>query len=203
MPRKPKTNSAGNVHISQPKDRCQTPPYALKPLLGYLPTNCTVWEPATGEGYLAHALARHVSCVITSDLLDGPDHNFFNYHPALFDHPDPRKRIVTNPPFSIKYKWLARCYELGFPFALLMPGDVLFSSTAQKLFKKHGIEVLIPDKRIKFKMPNIGWENSRPQFLSAWFCYKFNIGTEITFVSITEDYDHYGRQFPLFPEESA
>jgi len=79
---------------------------------------------------------------------------------------------VTNPPFSLKFKWLERAYEIGEPFAFLLPINTLGTVTAQKMFEKHGISVLLLDKRIDFKMPFKGWEGGGAQFSTAWFMWK-------------------------------
>lgn len=38
-------------------DECQTPPYAIKPLLKYLPDDAYVWDCADGDGYIARVLS--------------------------------------------------------------------------------------------------------------------------------------------------
>ena len=142
------------------KDICQTPAYALDPIFPYLSGN--IWECACGEGYLADGLSKRFS-VWRTDIISGYD--FLEYDAYWCDI------IVTNPPFSLKYKFLKRCYELGKPFALLMPVDVMGAKTAQRLFEEHGIEIMLLDKRINFKMPNKGWEGTA-WFPTAWFCWK-------------------------------
>lgn len=86
-------------------DRCQTPPYALDPILPHINKTWTIWEPARGEGNIARTLDYHGYTVIGTDILTGED--FFD---TTVEHWD---CIVTNPPYSIKYLWLERCYQLG------------------------------------------------------------------------------------------
>jgi hypothetical protein len=177
---KPKRNHTGTPDKSSLIDRCQTPAYALDPLLPYLPPpddQTIIWEPAAGEAYLAWALYDHGYAVAQSDVLTGQ--NFFHYEPPL-----DWSVIVTNPPYSIKYDWLARCYALGKPFALLMPVEMIAASTAQRLFKQYGIEILMPDKRINFKMPNAGWNGNGAQFPTCWYTFGLSIGSPLTFVTI-------------------
>ena len=159
-------------------DFCQTPPYALLPLLPYLPTHWTLWEPARGEGYLEAALKDKDFSVVSSCILAGQD--FFEYTPDGWDV------LVTNPPFSIKYDWLERCYELGKPFALLLPVETLGTQSGQYQFAEHGIEIILIDKRINFKMPEKGWEGSGSQFPTAWFTWGLNIGQQMTFERIDQ-----------------
>lgn len=175
MGNKPKKN-----YTDQPeKDRFQTPAYALKPLIPYLDKSWRVWESAVGEGYLKRGLEDHGFLVAGTDVLDGFDY-FFNE----VDYYDIQ---ITNPPYSLKYEWLERAYQLGKPFALLMPGDTLLAQRGQKLFTEYGYSVLIPNRRVDFKTPFRGWKSSA-QFTSAWFCWKIpGMSEGVTFVDMMKE----------------
>jgi hypothetical protein len=178
-PMKPKSNQAGDIYTPMGYDACQTPPEAINPLLPYLSQDWTIWECAKGEGGIVEALYDSGFQSLTgSDLLTGE--NFFEYEPSQWDC------IVTNPPYSIKYQWIERCYALGKPFALLLPVETLGAKTAQEFFRKCGLEVIFLDRRINFKMPNKGWEGSSAQFPTAWFTYGLNIGQGMTFARIDD-----------------
>ncbi len=177
---KPKTNRAGDKYIPQGFDACQTPPEALTPLLPHLYTDWQIWECASGEGLLVEELNARGFQVIASDILT--DQNFFEYVPSQWDC------IVTNPPYSIKYDWIAQCYAFGKPFALLLPVETLGAKTAQEFFRDCGLEVIFLDRRINFKMPNKGWEGSAAQFPVAWFTYGLNIGQQMTFARLDEEH---------------
>jgi hypothetical protein len=83
--------------------------------------------------------------------------------------------IITNPPFSLKDKWLQKCYSYEKPFALLLPITALEGKFRHKLYKKYGIQVILFDGRVQYRK-NIGcW------FASAWFCYKLNLPKDINF----------------------
>jgi hypothetical protein len=172
-PMKPKVNRAGDLYEPRGFDACQTPGYAIDPLLPHLPVTWIVWEPAQGERGLVEAFYDASRPVIGSDILDGQ--NFFDFEPDRWDC------IVTNPPYSIKYQWLERCYQLGKPFALLLPVETLGARRAQALFIAHGVQIILLDKRINFKMPNIGWEGSSAQFPVAWFTWGLDLETQIVF----------------------
>jgi len=162
---KPKTNRRGRTNRSSSYDQCQTPEEGLIPLLPFLRSYWHIWEPARGEGNLMLSLLTNgFYNVVGTDILTGQD--FFTYRESDFD------AIVTNPPYSVKYQWLKRCYELGKPFALLMPVEMLGAKTAQRMFAKHGISVVFPYGRINFKMPNKGWDGSSAQFPTAWYTWK-------------------------------
>lgn len=174
-----KSNRAGDVYVPQGYDACQTPAYALDPLLPYIPEGGLVWEPARGEGLLEEALYDSGLQVIATDLLTGT--NFFDWTPERWDY------LITNPPFSLKYLWLARCYALQHPFALLLPVETLGAKTAQDLFKRFGVELILLDKRIDFKMPHVGWAGGGAQFPVAWFTWGLRIGQQLTFAEVTKD----------------
>lgn len=171
-----KANREGDIYTPKGYDLCQTPAYALDPLLPYLTEFTTIWEPARGEGYLEAALYDAGFDVIPTDIQTGQ--NYFEFEPGRsWDC------SVTNPPYSIKYKWIERCYELGKPFALLMPVETLGAKSAQRFFKEYGLEIIFLDRRVNFKMPNKGWDSSA-QFPVAWFTWGLNIGEQMTFAKI-------------------
>jgi hypothetical protein len=159
------TKAARPADIYEPKgyDACQTPAYAIDPLLPYLQPGWQVWEPAAGEGNLVEAFYDAGFSVTDSDILTGQ--NFFDHEPVKWDC------LVTNPPYSIKYDWLKRCYELGKPFALLVPVETIGAQAAQNLFKQYGVELMLLNRRVNFKMPNKGWEGGGAQFPVLWLCW--------------------------------
>ena len=175
-PMKPKVNRAGSLYEPRGFDACQTPSYAIDPLIPYLPVRWTIWEPACGEGHLVDAFADAGRVVVASDIIQGC--NFFEHEPETWDC------LITNPPYSIKYPWLERCYALGRPFALLLPVETLGAQRAQALFVEHGVQIILLDKRINFKMPNVGWEGSSAQFPVAWFTWGFELETQIVFAKL-------------------
>lgn len=158
-------------------DDFQTPPYALHPLIPYIPAEWVVWEPACGHGFLVDELERLNYKVLATDLHANPSMDFLTQQ--IWDSWDV---IITNPPYSIKQQFLTRCYELGKPFALLLPLTTFETAKRQALFKKHGVEVIFMDKRVNFQTPNK--VKSSAWFATAWFTWGLNIGRAMTFTSI-------------------
>lgn len=172
---KPKAN-----HTADPQgmDVCNTPAYALDPLLPYIRPEWVVWEPAASTGNLYNALAPHVLGIMGTELrTEGTGRgvqggvDFFGWRPIHFD------ALVTNPPYSIKTQWLERCYQLGKPFALLVPVEMIGTKSAQFLMERHGCELLLLNRRVNFEMPNKGLEGpdgwkSSAQFPVLWLCWK-------------------------------
>lgn len=147
-------------YITSPKfDEFYTPDYAIKPLLKYIPKGITVWECCDfGKSEITRLLKEYGCKVIST----GKDENFLNYIPELeFD------MIITNPPYSLKDEFIAKCYEWNKPFALLLPITALGGKFRGNLFYKYGIQLMIFDKRIEFcKNKNGNWFNT------SWFCYN-------------------------------
>ena len=152
----------------------QTPPMALNPLLPFINKEWTVWECAEGKGNLAREITSRGFKVVGSDILSGKD--FLSWKPEEFDC------IITNPPFSLKQKFLERCYELGKPFALLLPLTTFETKKRQELFKKHGVQVIFFDKRINFETPS--GKGGGSWFATAWFCWKLNLPKDLNFVEL-------------------
>lgn len=86
---------------------------------------------------------------------------------------------------------MRRCYDLGKPFALLMPITTFDHVGRRHLMKLGGIEVILPSRRIKFETPNHkqriadGKKPGRAWFYSAWFTWGLNIGQQLTFTDKT------------------
>lgn len=182
----------------------QTPPEALLPLLPYLKKEWMIWECAEGKGNLSGELRSKGHVVWGSDKYNikykNMDNVFFEYD--MYDindddlHDDCKYMqdfltyepdfhydcIVTNPPYSLKTEFLERCYELGKPFALLMPLTTLETDKRQKLFKKYGIQVILFNKRINFEMPS--GKGSSSWFATAWFASGLNLPEQLNFVEI-------------------
>lgn len=147
-----------NVRYS---DDFQTPKYAIVPLLPFLNRDWIIWECACGKGNLVEALEEGGFKVIGTDILDGFD--FLRWEPEKFDC------IVTNPPYSLRYQFIKRAYELGKPWAMLMTLTTL-EGKRQELFRKYGIELLLLNKRVNFETPS--GRGSSAWFPVAWFCWK-------------------------------
>lgn len=169
---------AQNPNQSQGFDQCQTPVYALDPLFAYLPKDKIIWESAAGQGNLVTGLRDAGYSVIASDILTGQ--NFFKWQPERFDV------MITNPPYSIKLLWCERAFQLGKPFALLLPVEILGVGGAQRLFERYGIEIILLDKRVNFQTINTSFEKSSAWFPVCWITSGLNIGQQITYSKLTK-----------------
>ena len=173
---KPKENKGNKVGTY---DECQTPPYALDPLFPYLNPLVTIWECAAGNRILSRALGNKGYNVFSTDINDYG--NFFEIESTQKDY-----IIVTNPPYSIKYDWLERCFELDKPFALLLPVETIGSKRAQGMFKNKDVRIIFTTPRVDFLMKYSLWGGSGAQFPTAWFTWKLPLPRELNYIKLNK-----------------
>ena len=140
-----------------------TPYYMVEPIVKYIPKDKTIWCPFDKEWSAYYQIfVQNGYSVVRSHIDEGKD--FFNYEPDEYDV------IISNPPYSIKDAIIERVYELGKPFALLLPLDSLQGQRRYKCFK-NGIQLLSFDCRAGFHR---AWSMDKTiegvPFASAYFC---------------------------------
>lgn len=160
-------------------DDFQTPKIALDCLVPFLNKEWKIWECACGKGNLVRGLKENGFDVFATDILTGED--FLNCALAE-DRNFQIGCIITNPPYSLKEKFLERCYEIGKPFALLMPLTALESEKRQKLYRKYGLQIIIPNKRFNFETPS--GKGGGSWFATAWFTSGLNLPKELNFIEV-------------------
>jgi hypothetical protein len=144
---KPKTPQPETPDEVQVRDDFQTPRYATKLLLPFIPEGIeTVWECAVGDGRIQDVLNESSVFCWGTDLKDGA--NFLTDSP-----PREFQAIVTNPPFSLKEEFYSKCMEYDKPFALLIPADN--SIWLWDAIHIHGCERILPRRRIDYLTPSI------------------------------------------------
>ena len=96
-------------------DEFYTPAIAVEMILPYIPKNITrIWEcTAVKESKIVEVLREIGYSVIATHINDGYD--FLSFEPADYDI------LISNPPYSIKDKFIKRAFELGKPFMFLLP----------------------------------------------------------------------------------
>lgn len=169
-------------------DHFQTPPEALEPLLPYLPKTWAVWEPACGKGNLVRAFAGHGYRVFASDrhivhpegyregVVWYGERDFLTWQPQTFGW----DCLITNPPYSIKAKFLERAYALGKPWAFLLPISALCPQRNQEFLRRAGVQILIPRKRIDFETPTQK-KDGKSWFDTVWFCSGLNLPRDLCY----------------------
>ena len=135
-------------------DEVYTPSNALAPLLPYLNKDSVIYEATSG-----------VSSHLLNHLKDAGLNAKGSFGRDFFDYDNRYDIVVTNPPYSIKFEFIEKCFKLGKPFALLLPLASLQGVRSHKILKDKQFEVMILNKRLKF----VGAKTSAP-FGSIWLC---------------------------------
>lgn len=154
-----------SILYSQGKnDECMTLPYAVKPIIKYIPDGSTVWCPFDKE---SSEFVRQISSVgfqvVHSHIDEGLD--FYEYEPESWDV------IISNPPFSGKRKIFERALSFDKPFALIMSNTWLNDSAPKQLFRDKQLELLMFEQRMLFN--NRGIIDKRITFSSSYYCHNF------------------------------
>lgn len=161
---------------SKPFDELYTPEYAVEPILKYIPRQVnTIWCPCdTMQSKIIKVLLLAGYDVIPSHIEQGKD--FMTYQPETeWD------MILTNPPYSTKDKMLARAYELGKPFAFLLPLTALEGIKRGEMFRKNGMGIVVLDQRIDFNGKGNCWYNT------SWFIHTPLTDGRVFFEKTKED----------------
>jgi hypothetical protein len=168
-----------NVKTTAPRDNYRTPEEVVYPIVNLINKDKTIWE-CTGieNGNIGKILRFSGFKVIETHIEKG--FNFLTDKPNFdFDI------IITNPPFSLKTEFIARCYEIGKPFMLLLPVTAIEGVARQKLYVKYGINLLLFNRRVNYirKEAKTGsW------FGSAWFCWNIaGIEKQLNFIDIIKN----------------
>lgn len=132
-----------NYMKREKNDELYTPKEAINPILKYLNKNKIYWECTDfGDSNIRKVLVKNGFKVIATKK---DEFDFLKDDPLFkFDV------IITNPPYSIKDKFIKRCYELNKPFLLLLPITALEGKERNKLYKEKGLELIVLNKRINF-----------------------------------------------------
>ena len=104
-------------------DEQYTPAKTVELLLPYIQhlKGKVIWLPFDREdSQFVKVLSDNGFNVVYSHIDYGQD--FFNYEPERWDV------IISNPPYTNKRRYWERCLDLGKPFALLLPVNILSDS---------------------------------------------------------------------------
>ena len=103
-------------------DEVHTPMEAVLYLSPFLKREWIIWECASGSGVLANNLRGEGFKVI-----EGQD---------FFSESFEADIIITNPPYSLKDKFIQRAYSLNKPFCLLLPITALEGRKRGELYRR-------------------------------------------------------------------
>jgi hypothetical protein len=164
-------------------DDFQTPRWPVATLMNILESNkhsrdlftdeTNIWECACGKGRIVDSLTAMNYNVVSSDIKYGVD--------FLTTDKVQGEVIITNPPFSKKTDFLKRCYDLGRPFALLLPLTAMAGKKRIKMYQEHGAQFIIMKERIDFEYPD-GTFKGKPWFNGMWVTHGFSLPKDIQWI---------------------
>ena len=123
------------------QDIFETPSEMLNTLSDILPVIAgkKVLEPCHGNGAITNYLKGNGIDVQARDKFTMEESHDFLTEPI----PDDIDYIITNPPFVLKYEFLAKLSAWGKPFVLLLPVETLFTKKGFPLFQSFPFDMII------------------------------------------------------------
>ena len=123
-----------------------------------------IWCPFDKEdSQFVKVLSENGFNVIYSHIEE--DKDFLTYEPENWDI------IISNPPYKDKRKYWERALDLGKPFALLLPLNILSDSVINVTMREREREfqLLIPSRRMRFYNNKTGETGNQPTFKASYF----------------------------------
>jgi hypothetical protein len=161
-----KTNSRINYKgnaIEFKDDDYETSSKILDSLTPYLEKDKIIYDPFYCKGRVIDEWKKlNYTCINEKKDAFDREHPNFDY-------------LISNIPFSCKEKCVKLGFELGKPFIMLMPIDVLGSKWMGKYFDK--LQFLIPNGRLQFLKD--GEQTNKCWFDTMWLCYGLNLNEKI------------------------
>ena len=159
-------------------DECYTPDKVWDDIKKYIPTGGKVYEPFYGGGHTFRWLKKSK---LFDKVLGEKSLDFFSPKgQELLAHCDV---VITNPPFSIKFKILETLVKSDTPFICLFPMGSLNTLTFTKILKNkiNNISIIIPNGRLKFIVNNS--IAASPSFETCYLFYKINLEKNLLFLN--------------------
>jgi len=123
-----------------------------------------IWESAYGDGESGCILQE----LLPDKVIIHENADFFNWEPPQWD------MCITNPPFSLKRRWLTRLKKLGKPFILLIPTRTRDAIWFNEMFDKHMVQA-IPSQRLHFRVDGSDKVSKNTNIDTEFFCWKCDL----------------------------
>ena len=161
-------NKAFNDNRGKTSDDYNTSKSAFALLKEFVPEDQILYDPFFNDGTSKKYMEEVFKCTVIHENRDA-----FEWMPEC-------DLIITNPPFSKKYKVLDWLIKQEKPFFCLLP---LYTIATKKFGDIDGfdkLQFIVGNGRIKYEKGDdkIGCAS----FESAWFCHKIDLPRDITFV---------------------
>jgi hypothetical protein len=150
------TDLVNRLSRTPESDECYTPEDQVLPLLPYLNQNKTYYEATSGiSSQIVNGFKKYNYKIEPSNGKD-----FFECETS-----DVYDGVITNPPYSLKDKFIEHCYNLKKPFALFLPVASFQGGKRGKMFMEYGMSALLYNNRVDFT------GKGSPPFGNAWFMW--------------------------------
>ncbi|MBV69311.1 MAG: hypothetical protein CMJ08_05885 [Pelagibacterales bacterium] len=170
---------AAAIRSKNYSDNWETPAELYKAVIPkILPVPADIWEPFIG-------------CTnLSTKTLQSLGHNVFETNTDFFDtewpHENGQPRVLlSNPPFSQKFKVLERLLIENKPFLLLVPAWVYASATFRNMVKKHDrhdVQLVVPPMRVHYVDPETHLQRKGTAFDSVFIASGVYNGKQLIFV---------------------
>jgi len=169
--------SGQHAHTKRTFDFYSTPPIAVEALLEAerFTSNTRIWEPAAGDGAIAHVLRARGFPVICSDIVQRafPLHftgDFFTQSKA----PAGTTTIITNPPYQQAQRFAEHAINLVPDVFLLLRLAFLEAIRRTDLLEHRGLRAVHVLRRRLPRMHRDGWDGPRcsSSIAFAWFQWR-------------------------------
>lgn len=130
-------------------DEQYTPAKTVELLLPYIQhlKNKIIWLPFDREdSQFVKVLTENGFKVVYSHIDYGQD--FFDYEPEEWDV------IISNPPYTNKRRYWERCLDLGKPFTLLLPVNILSDAVINDSLRERERET-VARRNFNFSFPRV------------------------------------------------
>lgn len=143
-----------------------TPKYGVEILIPHIQhlKNKIIWCPFDKEdSWFVKVLTENNFNVVHSHIDYGQD--FLTYEPKEWDV------LIGNSPYKNKRVYWERALDLGKPFALLLPLNILSDSIIHSTMreKESSFQLLIPSRRMRFYNAKTGVSEKKITFKASYF----------------------------------
>ncbi len=171
-----------HTHAERGVDLYETPEVATTALLRVERLPHRLWEPAAGRGAIVRVLRQqHGFNVWATDIINyGPHLNACEDFLTVTDR-RPRRAIVTNPPFKLAERFVARALQLSPLVIMLLRLAFLESQRRSSILENCGLaRIHVFRKRLPM-MHRDGWEGKKANsgMAFAWFVWDNRIPVRI------------------------
>jgi hypothetical protein len=171
-------NAGAHWHADRGVDLYETPPEAVRALLGVERLPLYVWEPACGPGAIAQVLRAAGHRVYATDLFDHgcPDAEAGVNFLEQLNAPSGIGCIVTNPPYRLAAEFVAHALRLVPRAVMLLRLAFLESERRSSILDRGALaRVRVFRNRLPM-MRRAGWNGPRASSAIAFAWFVFDRG---------------------------